>query len=110
MSDGQQLYIPTIWEANAQRTAFSPLPEDPAFSAGSFPQVPDHSAAPDAAVNINTADTALLMTLPGIGETRARAIIEYRESCGSFTCIEDLMKVSGIGKAIFEKLKEKVTV
>lgn len=61
-------------------------------------------------VNINTADRAQLMTLSGIGETRADAIISYRESNGSFQKIEDIMKVSGIKEGAFEKMKDQITV
>ena len=61
-------------------------------------------------VNINTADVALLCTLPGIGETRAKAIIAYREQKGSFGKVEDIKKVSGIKEGEFGKIKELITV
>ena len=61
-------------------------------------------------VNLNTADVAALMTLPGIGESRAKAIISYREQHGAFTKIEDIMKISGIKQAAFSKIKDKITV
>lgn len=61
-------------------------------------------------VNINTADRDQLMTLAGIGEARAEAIIAYRTEHGSFQTIEDIMKVSGIKEAAFQKIKEKITV
>lgn len=61
-------------------------------------------------ININTADEAQLMELDGIGATRAKAIIEYRQQNGPFQKIEDLMNVSGIGEKTFEKLKEKISV
>ena len=63
-----------------------------------------------ALVNINTAGAAMLQTLPGIGESRAQAIIAYREEYGAFSCIEDIMKVSGIKQAAFDKLKNRITV
>lgn len=56
-------------------------------------------------VNINTAGKESLMTLPGIGESRAESIIAYREENGGFQTIEDIMKVSGIKEASFNKLK-----
>lgn len=56
-------------------------------------------------VNINTAGKESLMTLPGIGESRAESIIAYREENGGFQTIEDIMKVSGIKEAAFNKLK-----
>lgn len=61
-------------------------------------------------VNINTADASALKTLSGIGDSRAKAIIAYREEHGKFTCIEDIMKVSGIKQAAFEKIKDRITV
>ena len=60
-------------------------------------------------VNINTADAATLMLLKGIGEAKAKAIIEYREA-QPFETIEDIMKVSGIGEKTFENLKAHITV
>lgn len=61
-------------------------------------------------VNINTADEALLCTLPGIGSTRAQSIIQYRLENGSFSKIEDIMQVSGIKESSFQKIKEYITV
>lgn len=61
-------------------------------------------------VNINTAGKEELMTLRGIGESRAEDIIAYREKHGSFQKIEEIMKVSGIKDAAFEKIKEDITV
>lgn len=60
-------------------------------------------------VNLNTADKNTLMTLDGIGESKAEKIIAYREG-KPFTKIEEIQNVSGIGPTIFEKLKEKLTV
>lgn len=60
-------------------------------------------------VNINTADEATLMLLKGIGEAKAKAIIEYREA-RPFAAIEDIMKVSGIGEKTFATIKEHITV
>lgn len=60
-------------------------------------------------ININTADEATLMLLKGIGEAKARAIVEYREA-QPFETIEDIMKVSGIGEKTFESIKDRITV
>lgn len=61
-------------------------------------------------VNLNTADETLLCTLPGIGSSRAKSIIDYRVKNGAFHRIEDVMKVSGIKEAAFEKIKDLITV
>ena len=64
--------------------------------------------APDPRISLNQADKKQLMTLPMIGEVRARAIIDYRTEHGPFSDIADIMKVSGIGKGIFERIKDKI--
>lgn len=56
-------------------------------------------------LSINTANQAELMTLPGIGESKARAIIAYREANGPFTSIEHVQQVKGIGPKMYDKLK-----
>ena len=61
-------------------------------------------------ININTADSSSLQSLPGIGEARALAIIAYRENDGYFETIEDIKKVSGIKDAAFEKIKNLICV
>jgi competence protein ComEA len=61
-------------------------------------------------ININQADAKTLATLKGIGKDRAVKIIEYRETNGDFEKIEDIMKVKGIGKKIFEKNKHVLSV
>ena len=50
------------------------------------------------------------MTLTGIGEVKAESIIDYREANGGFDSIEDITKVSGIGKASFDKIKDRIKV
>ena len=61
-------------------------------------------------LSLNTATLDELMTLPGIGEAKAQAIIEYREEVGAFQNIEELKEVSGIGDAIFDQIKENITI
>lgn len=60
-------------------------------------------------VNINTCTKEELLTLSGIGESKADAIISYREEKGSFKTIEDILNVSGIGNSIYEKIKNYIT-
>jgi len=86
LKDGQQLYIPAEGE-NGEASGFE-----------------------SGLINLNTAGKEQLMTLPGIGESRALSIIAYREEKGDFFEISDIMKVSGIKEAAFEKLKDLVCV
>lgn len=64
----------------------------------------------DGRININTASEAQLCDIPGIGATRAAAIIAYRESHGGFQKPEDIMKVSGIKEGMYEKIKDSISV
>ena len=109
LSDGLQIVVPTEEELEglSSRTASSGV-----FSSGIYSADGVQSAAGsgDGLGNINTASLEELMTLPGIGQTRAEAIVAYRQERGSFQTIEDIMKVDGIKEGSFEKLKEKITV
>ncbi len=60
-------------------------------------------------ISINTASKEELMTLPGIGESKALSIIEYREKNGIFNLIEDIKNVSGIGDSLYEQIKDYIT-
>lgn len=60
-------------------------------------------------VNINTASMEELSKLDGIGESKAQAIIKYREENGNFKTIEDITNVSGIGSSVYEKIKDNIT-
>ena len=61
-------------------------------------------------INLNTASKEELMTLPGIGEAKADAIIRYRTEYGAFAHIEEVMNISGIKEAAFEKIKDLIAV
>ncbi len=90
LADGERLYIPTLEEGEALRQ--------------------QEEARESGLVNINTADSGALCTLPGIGESRAADIIAYREENGAFISLEDLMKVPGIKESTYEKLKNLITI
>lgn len=64
----------------------------------------------DNKISLNEATLEELMTLPGIGEKKAKSIIEYRNQNEGFTSIEDLLEVKGIGELIFEQIKELITI
>jgi competence protein ComEA len=61
-------------------------------------------------IDINTADVWLLAALPGIGEVRAQAIVDYRQQNGHFRDIREVMKVNGLGEITFEHIKDLITV
>ncbi|MCR5742108.1 MAG: helix-hairpin-helix domain-containing protein [Lachnospiraceae bacterium] len=86
--DGQQIYVPTQKEVDEGWT---------------------NDSASSTLININTATKEQLMTLPGIGETKALSIIAYREQNGDFISIEDIMKVSGIKESAYLNLKNYIT-
>lgn len=67
-------------------------------------------SAADQKVNINTATSAELQTLPRIGSQIAQRIIDFREKNGPFQKIEELMKVQGIGEKVYQGLREQITV
>ena len=85
---------------------------NPAFAAGEKEGVikSNEIVASMEKIDINKADAKTLTTLKGIGKDRAVKIIEYREKNGPFEKIEDLMKVKGIGKKIFEQNKNILSV
>lgn len=85
VTDGQTLYVP-----------------------GQDESTPVQSEVEDGLVDINRASKEMLMTLPGIGESKADTIIQYREEHGAFTAIEDLMGIPGIKEGVFNKIKDKI--
>ena len=87
LTDGRQVTIPTKAEV---------LKEEEGAAGGP--------------VNINTAGVSELMRLSGVGESRAKDIIAYRKEHGAFSVPEDIMKVPGIKEAVFEKIKDDITV
>lgn len=108
VADGMKI---TVWTSQEAETAFENQGiEFPGNTAG-YPENGE-AAGLEAKqkVNINTAGKEELMTLRGIGASRAEDIIAYREKHGSFEKIEDIMKVSGIKDAAFEKIKDDITV
>ena len=91
LTDGQQVYIPFAGEETEGTQAF--LQE-----------------TDDNKVDINHAGPEELMTLPGVGEAKAADIIAYRDANGGFSSIEEIMQVSGIKDAMFQKIRDKIKV
>ncbi len=90
LTDGERIYVPSAQEAEEMRFA--------------------ENGGKSGLVNLNQADREQLMTLPGIGASRADAILQYRKTYGAFGSIEDIMKVSGIKEAAFAKIKDFICV
>ncbi|MBW4934212.1 ComEA family DNA-binding protein [Marinobacter sp. F4206] len=75
-----------------------------------FSLVTGFAHAEPAAININTADVATLAELTGVGQSKAEAIVAYRDANGPFTAPQDLANVKGIGERTIEKNAERLAV
>ena len=100
VADGQRIYIPSADEV--QTGSLEMLDSGGNGAEG--------QSASDGRVNLNTAGKEELMTLTGIGEKKAEAIIQYRDVSGGFGSIEELMQVEGIKEGTFEKIKEDIVI
>lgn len=111
LEDGERVYIPDKQELESLG-----ILEGDGSSGGSGDSSANGSSGSstdgsnETLVNINTADSEMLQTLPGIGEKKAADIIAYREEHGAFSSTEDLKNISGIGDSTFEKLSPHITV
>ncbi|MBQ5484919.1 MAG: helix-hairpin-helix domain-containing protein [Lachnospiraceae bacterium] len=97
LEDGQKIYVLSRKEARGDQ---QPASKDVEGGTGQGSDL----------VNINQADESALVRLPGIGDTRAQAILGFRKEHGDFKEPEDITQVRGIGPSIFEKIKDKITV
>ena len=114
VADGMKITIPTAEEAEAMAVTVTEAVEyadstdasiDGGGSAGG-----GSIGSGGGLININTADESSLTSITGIGPTRARAIIAYREEHGPFARTEDIRNVSGIGDSTYNKMKDEITV
>lgn len=103
LQDGQHLRVPTITDTSNTQPApeIAPDPSDEQSSS---------AATTTTLLNLNAASAAELEELPGIGQALAARIVEYRQTNGPFTSIDDLRKVRGIGTSLFEQIAPLVTV
>ena len=102
IEDGEKIRVYTKAETAAMTSA-GDRPEGEDRPEGGF------SGTASKKINLNTASEEELMTLPGIGEAKAKAIISYRNEQGPFSGPEEIVKVSGIGQALFERLRDSIT-
>jgi competence protein ComEA len=98
--DGQKIYVPSQEEVVLGNTDGTCISEPGIHGDGGYIPV----------ININTASSSQLESLPGIGPVTAGKIIQYRERYGTFESIEDLMDISGIGPKKFEQIKDLIDV
>lgn len=110
LEDAEQIYIPTEAEVEKQKS------NNEAVDFWQFQQESSNlymsdniEESEEEKVNINTASKEELMTLKGIGATRAESILSYRKSNGGFESIEELMEVEGIKEGVFDKIKDSIT-
>lgn len=99
LEDGQKIYIPNVNEK-----------VDEYITEENGEGIVEKSNKSLGKININTADIGTLCELPGVGESLANRIIQYREENGKFKSIDDLKNVSGIGEKKFESLREYIVV
>ena len=120
LSDGQKVYVPTVqeaedvaagngaggnagnlWDLGTQSSVTGQTSEGTG-------QVSEDTGT--GKVNINTADKELLTTLPGVGSSKADAILAYRQEQGGFSSIEEIMNVEGIKEGVFARIKDRISV
>jgi competence protein ComEA len=117
VSDGAEVVVPfriedepIDWAAIAQNAVlYTPTVNNPAPASASTPAAASSTAA-FGIIDINRAGATELQGLSGIGPVKAQAIIDYRTQHGPFAKIDDIKKVSGIGPATYEKIKDRITV
>ncbi len=111
LEDGEQITIPTLKQV--KRKQLSKTTDGDNFQDKTTDNENTDSSereSQNTLININTASAGELTSLSGIGQSRADAIIEYRQSNGKFQSIEDIMKIPGIKQRIFNKIKNKISV
>ena len=94
LEDGERIYIPAVGEK-----------VESLENGGG-----DDGGSEDAKVDLNQASREELMTLPGIGASKADAILQYRETQGGFQSVEDLMKIPGIKEGVYSKIEDRICV
>lgn len=105
LQDGGKIRIYTRLETDQMRQ--EGLEEGSVLPEGQDAQTEQAGESP---VNLNTATREELMTLPGIGEAKADAVIAYREENDGFSSPEEIMNISGIKEAVFSQIKDRITV
>jgi len=109
LSDGMKLYIPSKKEVEEEEKQTGETPGSRYINGSTSQSAAASGGSKAGLININTANSAELQKLPGVGPVTADKIISYRNEYGEFKAIEELMNVSGIGEKTFAKLKNTIT-
>ena len=112
VEDGQKVYIPTKDEVKDLETnvLISDINQLDANSTSKSEEPGSADSAASSKVNINTASAEELMTLPGIGESKAESIMTYRQEHGGFKTIEEIKNINGIKDSVYNKISDRITV
>lgn len=109
-ADETSLNLAASLEDGAQITVLTKEERAAGLMPGPAAEAVSGTSGGDGKVNLNTADKSELMTLCGIGEAKAEAIIRYREENGPFSSVEEIMQVGGIKDGLYEKVKDHIAV
>lgn len=123
ISDGQKIYVPTIEEVESAFDSGEYVGSTVSITSSGYDNdllqdsgigyISENEAYKEAnngKININTANKEALMSIPGVGESKASKIIEFRENNGGFKTTEDIMLISGIKKGLYDKIKDYICV
>lgn len=115
IGDGQMIRVPSLEEVRELEweydfSDFGSKAASGQAGAGNETKGKDTGSASEGRVSLNGATREQLLTLPGIGESKADAILRYRQEHGAFQSVEEIMNISGIKEGVFLKIKDKITI
>ena len=106
VTDGMRIYVPSVKETDGKDRSDQ---TGSGFQSGTS-AVGEKGGNQSGRVNLNTATKEQLMTLSGIGESKAQSILDYRQENGSFMKPEDIMNIPGIKQGVYNKIKDHISV
>jgi competence protein ComEA len=104
--DGQRIYIPAVKKDNVSVEGSSVVAEEEYYQDNSS----SSSSSNSGKVNINQASSEELQQLSGIGPSKAKSILDFRQKIGRFTDVKQLLEVSGIGEKTLEKISDEISL
>ena len=113
--DGLMVYIPDSEEAAGMAGSMTSVGGSVVSAGGSVRNGEETSGGTasspeDGRLNLNTASLAELMTLSGIGQTKAPAVVNYRDAHGGFSSVEEIMNVDGIKEGLYNRIRDQIKV